>query len=164
MWTQEWSSPIYWFLFEMISRYKIWHRPWQDSNLQSSRKNDPAQCIGFFFKWSAATKSGPDCDNNSIVDARMIQPNLCFFLKWSAATKSGPDRDRTLTCNPQIRSLMPYPLGHTATDIKSNVDARMTQPNVWVSFLNDQQLQNLVQTVTGLEPAILRSEAWCLIH
>ena len=26
------------------------------------------------------------------------------------------DRDRTRTCNPQIRSLMPYPLGHTATD------------------------------------------------
>ena len=25
------------------------------------------------------------------------------------------DRDRTRTCNPQIRSLMPYPLGHTAT-------------------------------------------------
>ena len=26
------------------------------------------------------------------------------------------DRDRTRTCNPQIRSLMPYPLGHTAAD------------------------------------------------
>ena len=26
------------------------------------------------------------------------------------------DRDRTRTCNPQIRSLMPYPLGHTATE------------------------------------------------
>ena len=25
------------------------------------------------------------------------------------------DRDRTRTCNPQIRSLMPYPLGHTAS-------------------------------------------------
>ena len=23
------------------------------------------------------------------------------------------DRDRTRTCNPQIRSLVPYPLGHT---------------------------------------------------
>ena len=32
--------------------------------------------------------------------------------------KRGPkkdiDRDRTRTCNPQIRSLVPYPLGHTA--------------------------------------------------
>ena len=28
--------------------------------------------------------------------------------------KSSVDRDRTRTCNPQIRSLMPYPLGHTA--------------------------------------------------
>ena len=29
-------------------------------------------------------------------------------------TKDFIDRDRTRTCNPQIRSLMPYPLGHTA--------------------------------------------------
>ena len=28
-------------------------------------------------------------------------------------TKDFFDRDRTRTCNPQIRSLMPYPLGHT---------------------------------------------------
>ena len=27
--------------------------------------------------------------------------------------KNGIDRDRTRTCNPQIRSLVPYPLGHT---------------------------------------------------
>ena len=26
------------------------------------------------------------------------------------------DRDRTRTCNPQIRSLVPYPLGHTVSD------------------------------------------------
>ena len=26
------------------------------------------------------------------------------------------DRDRTRTCNPQIRSLVPYPLGHTVLD------------------------------------------------
>ena len=26
------------------------------------------------------------------------------------------DRDRTRTCNPQIRSLVPYPLGHTTSD------------------------------------------------
>ena len=33
-----------------------------------------------------------------------------FFRK----KKDCDDRDRTRTCNPQIRSLMPYPLGHTA--------------------------------------------------
>ena len=27
--------------------------------------------------------------------------------------KKNNDRDRTRTCNPQIRSLVPYPLGHT---------------------------------------------------
>ena len=26
-------------------------------------------------------------------------------------------RDRTRTCNPQIRSLVPYPLGHTVSDV-----------------------------------------------
>ena len=31
--------------------------------------------------------------------------------------KFGNDRDRTRTCNPQIRSLMPYPLGHTAEGV-----------------------------------------------
>ena len=29
------------------------------------------------------------------------------------------DRDRTRTCNPQIRSLVPYPLGHTTRHMKS---------------------------------------------
>ena len=34
------------------------------------------------------------------------------------------DRDRTRTCNPQIRSLVPYPLGHTvsATGVRLPVD------------------------------------------
>ena len=31
---------------------------------------------------------------------------------WQA---KGIDRDRTRTCNPQIRSLVPYPLGHTVS-------------------------------------------------
>ena len=34
------------------------------------------------------------------------------------------DRDRTRTCNPQIRSLMPYPLGHTAADVERRQPAR----------------------------------------
>ena len=28
------------------------------------------------------------------------------------------DRDRTRTFNPQIRSLVPYPLGHTVLDVE----------------------------------------------
>ena len=31
----------------------------------------------------------------------------------STPSEKNTDRDRTRTCNPQIRSLMPYPLGHT---------------------------------------------------
>ena len=31
----------------------------------------------------------------------------------SAQNQKEIDRDRTRTCNPQIRSLVPYPLGHT---------------------------------------------------
>ena len=30
------------------------------------------------------------------------------------------DRDRTRTCNPQIRSLVPYPLGHTTLDSRDS--------------------------------------------
>ena len=39
-----------------------------------------------------------------------------YLLLYKALQKQGKkkfDRDRTRTCNPQIRSLMPYPLGHT---------------------------------------------------
>ena len=36
-----------------------------------------------------------------------------FNKKYKNISKT-IDRDRTRTCNPQIRSLMPYPLGHTA--------------------------------------------------
>ena len=38
------------------------------------------------------------------------------MLLQSLEQKDSTDRDRTRTCNPQIRSLMPYPLGHTAID------------------------------------------------
>ena len=44
-----------------------------------------------------------------------------FILKaWKVKQQSywqtkGIDRDRTRTCNPQIRSLVPYPLGHTVS-------------------------------------------------
>ena len=37
---------------------------------------------------------------------------LCTGLK-------SVDRDRTRTCNPQIRSLVPYPLGHTTLDTET---------------------------------------------
>ena len=37
------------------------------------------------------------------------------MLKFQPIYKSffSTERDRTRTCNPQIRSLVPYPLGHT---------------------------------------------------
>ena len=43
----------------------------------------------------------------------LLTKRITFILKkiWK---KDCTDRDRTRTCNPQIRSLMPYPLGHTA--------------------------------------------------
>ena len=40
--------------------------------------------------------------------------------------KDDYDRDRTRTCNPQIRSLMPYPLGHTATFDDQDTVAQIT--------------------------------------
>ena len=41
--------------------------------------------------------------------------NLCLLVRISNAYKKVIDRDRTRTCNPQIRSLVPYPLGHTVS-------------------------------------------------
>ena len=40
------------------------------------------------------------------------------------------DRDRTRTCNPQIRSLMPYPLGHTAAayPASNNLETQRAAP------------------------------------
>ena len=37
------------------------------------------------------------------------------------------DRDRTRTCNPQIRSLVPYPLGHTVLhELSVNFNSNIT--------------------------------------
>ena len=44
-----------------------------------------------------------------------IISSLSIAQKLQTTTKRF-DRDRTRTCNPQIRSLVPYPLGHTTTD------------------------------------------------
>ena len=40
--------------------------------------------------------------------------NLDCFYRNNWNTQKVIDRGRTRTCNPQIRSLVPYPLGHTA--------------------------------------------------
>ena len=37
------------------------------------------------------------------------------------------DRDRTRTCNPQIRSLVPYPLGHTTRDSYNRTECGVTE-------------------------------------
>ena len=46
------------------------------------------------------------------------------------------DRDRTRTCNPQIRSLVPYPLGHTVSAIGEKQNKGINQcfnqtANLW---------------------------------
>ena len=46
----------------------------------------------------------------------------CYVKKFHLK-KCYFDRDRTRTCNPQIRSLVPYPLGHTVAYI-----------NKWIIF------------------------------
>ena len=64
------------------------------------------------------------------------------------------DRDRTRTCNPQIRSLVPYPLGHTTygSNLVSNPHACIagqTEIRVEGKFLSKHyQLEGLIlQTV-----------------
>ena len=46
------------------------------------------------------------------------------------------DRGRTRTCNPQIRSLVPYPLGHT-TQSKWNVQREHKMCVNWQDMLQD---------------------------
>ena len=41
-----------------------------------------------------------------------LSPSI-FAENGMTSSEKGIDRDRTRTCNPQIRSLVPYPLGHT---------------------------------------------------
>ena len=45
---------------------------------------------------------------------------LLFSQLWGSKIWKVYERDRTRTCNPQIRSLMPYPLGHTAADTQAH--------------------------------------------
>ena len=49
----------------------------------------------------------------------ILDQSFLYYIekKTPQNTKKFTDRDRTRTCNPQIRSLMPYPLGHTAAHI-----------------------------------------------
>ena len=42
--------------------------------------------------------------------------DTAFVPKWREN-----ERDRIRTCNPQIRSLMPYPLGHTPCSSKDDL-------------------------------------------
>ena len=42
--------------------------------------------------------------------------DACNLKRYHTIAPKNIDRDRTRTCNPQIRSLVPYPLGHTTTD------------------------------------------------
>ena len=64
-------------------------------------------------------RNGSASDSRSegcVFKSRQGQSGLFWISFWSCA-KDGPkscfERDRTRTCNPQIRSLVPYPLGHT---------------------------------------------------
>ena len=73
--------------------------------------------------WGFAITGGKDVNERlTICDVRLTfiidSPEFSFrILSRMKSNFHGPkvsDRDRTRTCNPQIRSLMPYPLGHTA--------------------------------------------------
>ena len=61
------------------------------------------------------TSCNKEAKLNLIKNALLSTVQSCyFFIKYMKKDKKSIfDRDRTRTCNPQIRSLMPYPLGHT---------------------------------------------------
>ena len=51
----------------------------------------------------------------------ILDQSFLYYIekKTPQKTKKFTDRDRTRTCNPQIRSLVPYPLGHTVSLINN---------------------------------------------
>ena len=58
----------------------------------------------------------------------ILDQSFLYYIakKTPQNTKKFTDRDRTRTCNPQIRSLMPYPLGHAAANVLSHDSAKDT--------------------------------------
>ena len=148
-------------------------RPWQDWNLQSSDPKSNALSI---------RPHGPHDDLELILDLdhsswksrhknvksrypKWHTMKICFFH----------DHDRTQTCNPQIQSLMPYPLGHMAHMVTMSSSLILITAVEWaVINMSEAGIPNgqncipwiyaSITTMTGLKPAILRSEVWCLIH
>ena len=68
-----------------------------------------------------------------------------FFSEREGRTKIKKviDRDRTRTCNPQIRSLVPYPLGHTVSywPIVLHLDLGKTSSNCGCNPTKDPLMQ-----------------------
>ena len=67
-----------------------------------------------FIDWGSFT----DCTLSAL--SVLLQCSLSALIPLDKNTSLDKltksfDRDRTRTCNPQIRSLVPYPLGHTTT-------------------------------------------------
>ncbi len=76
------------------------------------------------------------------------------------------DPGRTRTCNPQIRSLVPYPLGHRASCYESNV---ASNPSLVSTPLTERRAQSNVITqvikrhIAGPQLGMV-SESSCQIH
>ncbi len=58
-----------------------------------------------------------ESDNEWINYLKLFLIALLLGRFEAQPTKKNYDHGRTRTCNPQIRSLMPYPLGHAAIDV-----------------------------------------------
>ena len=70
------------------------------------------KAIGFVkSKSKPLSKQTPK--SNQAHRKRMMNISWCSVTHFNYAVCKIFDRDRTRTCNPQIRSLVPYPLGHT---------------------------------------------------
>ena len=63
------------------------------------------------------------------------------------------DRGRIRTCNPQNRSLMPYPLGHTALDVfrPSKVNSVIDPLWLWVQCGSEVKTTYLLSRLTKLK-------------
>ena len=67
---------------------------------------------------SHSSSSWPTCPAERPLWHQMTTMNVPFHSPLKSYQKILNDRDRTRTCNPQIRSLVHYPLGNTAGDME----------------------------------------------
>ena len=95
--------------------------------------------------------------NAGVVSSSLTWSNM-IFLRRSQAQNFWADHDRTRTCNPQIRSLVPYPLGHMVLLVWQELYGWVDVGTFHAGLQPDENIWNLGNIVVSfydmLEPVL----------